>query len=190
MKALLLAPALLIALALSPSPDNHAAKPPQGPTAEHKKLSKQVGTWNAELEYMDMDGTPMKSSGISVRKQPLGSYWLIDNFQANVMGQRFRGQGTTGYDPLKKKYVGTWVDSMTPSMMVIEGNYDETGKILTMEGMGVDNAGRPAKTRLVTTMSDKDTYVFEMHIQGEDGKFAKTMTITYKRQARKMDTVR
>lgn len=160
------------------------------PGPEHKKLTSQVGTWSAELSYMGEDGQQTKSKGVSVRKAPLGGFWLIDNFQADMMGMKFRGQGTTGYDPAKKKYVGTWVDSMTPSLMVIEGNFDKTGKILTMEGMGQGFDGKPAKTRLVTTEKDKNTHVFEMFTQMPDGKFMKTMTITYTRQVRKMDKVR
>lgn len=161
-----------------------------GPGPQHKKLAAQVGTWKAELEYMGETGEMEKSTGVSVRKQPLGGFWLIDNFQANMMGMQFRGQGTTGYDPAKKKYVGTWVDSMTPSLMIIEGNYDKTGKILTMEGMGQGFDGKPALTRLVWTDKDKNTQKFEMFTKLPDGKFMKTMTITYTRQVRKMDKVR
>jgi hypothetical protein len=179
--------ALAAALALPLCGQDHA---PQGPTPRHAKLAQQVGTWTAQLEYQGMDGKPTKSSGTSVRKQPLGGFWLIDNFEANLMGQKFRGQGTTGYDPIKKKYVGTWIDSMSPSLMVIEGNYDKAGKVLTMEGMGVDPLGQPSKARLVTTIKDQNTHVFEMFSQGPDGKFAKTMTITYQRRVRKMDRVR
>lgn len=136
------------------------------------------------------DGKPVTSTGTSVRKSPLGGFWLIDNFQATLMGAPFRGQGTTGYDPVKKKYVGTWVDSMTPSLMIIEGNYDKTGKILTMEGMGLGYDGQPALTRLVTTEKDNNTHIFEMLMKMPDGKFMNSMTITYKRQVRKIDKVR
>ena len=34
----------------------------------------------------------------------------------------FHGQGQTGYDPNKKKYVGTWVDSISPTIMIMEGD--------------------------------------------------------------------
>lgn len=167
-----------------------AAQMPQ-PTKQHKMLAMQVGTWNAKMEYLDFNtGKMTTSKGVSIRKQPLGSFWLIDNFQADMMGMTFKGMGVTGYDPQKKKLVGTWVDSMTPSLMVIEGNFDEAGKVMTMSGMGVGADGKPAKTTLKTTVHDKDKHVFEMFTQMPDGKDMKMMTITYTRRVRVMDEVR
>ena len=167
-----------------------AAQMPQ-PTKQHKMLAMQVGTWDAKMEYLDFEtGKPTTSKGVSIRKMPLGSFWLIDNFQADMMGMPFKGMGITGYDPEKKKLVGTWIDSMTPSLMVIEGNFDGEGKVMTMSGMGVGMDGKPAKTTMKTTVHGKDKHVFEMFSSMPDGKDMKLMTITYTRQVRKLDEVR
>jgi hypothetical protein len=139
-----------------------SAQMPQ-PTAEHRKLGTQVGSWEAIMKYTGADGSPTRSAGISVRKKPLGGFWLLDNFQANLMGQKFLGHGTTGYDPSKKKYVGTWIDSMTPTLMVLEGNFDKTGKVLTMTGIAPGMDGKLGKHRLVTTFKDANKHVFEMY---------------------------
>lgn len=177
----------LLALALAAPV---AAQMPQ-PTKQHKMLAHQVGIWDAKLEYLDFaTGKPATSKGVSIRKLPLGSFWLVDNFQADMMGMPFKGMGTTGYDPQKKKLVGTWIDSMTPSLMVVEGNFDEEGKVMTLSGMGVGMDGTPAKTTLKTTVHGKDKHVFEMFTQMPDGKDMKMMTITYTRRTRKMDEVR
>ncbi len=48
----------------------------------------------------------------------------------------FHGQGQTGYDPAKKKYIGTWVDSMSPTIMMMEGDFDPRTKTLTMYSKG------------------------------------------------------
>jgi len=158
---------------------------------QHKMLAHQVGTWDAKMEYLDFNtGKPTTSKGVSIRKMPIGGFWLIDNFQADMMGMPFKGMGTTGYDPAKKKLVGTWIDSMTPSLMVIEGNFDAEGKVMTLSGMGVGADGKPAKTTLKTTVHSKDKHVFEMFTQMPDGKDMKMMTITYTRRTRKMDEVR
>jgi hypothetical protein len=160
------------------------------PTPEHMKLASQVGTWDAVMEYTEMDGAKAKTKGVSVRKQPLGAFWLIDTFKGNVMGQVFRGNGTTGYDPAKKKYVGTWIDSLSPSIMVIEGNYDKSGKVLTMSGMGPGLDGQPVMHRLVTTIKDANTHIFEMRVPDSDGKYRTTMTIRYTRRTQSLDRVR
>ena len=161
-----------------------------GPVKEHQKLTDMVGVFDAALDYTDMNGKPAKSTGVSIRKQPMGPFWVMDRFQAQMMGQNFMGHGTTGYDPLKKKYVGTWCDSMTPSLMVIEGNFDKTGKILTMTGKGPGMDGKPVTHRLVTTFKDKNTQVFEMFVPGSDGKEMKMMTITYTRRVKAIDKVK
>ena len=71
-----------------------AAQMPQ-PTAEHQKLAELVGVWDATLEYMGEDNKLAKSKGTCIRKQPMGSFWLVDKFQAQMMGQSFSGLGTT-----------------------------------------------------------------------------------------------
>ncbi|MFT4513881.1 MAG: hypothetical protein ACI89X_002549 [Planctomycetota bacterium] len=165
-----------------------AAQMPQ-PTAEHQKLAELVGVWDATLNYMGMDGKPATSKGTSIRKRPMGGFWVVDKFQADMMGQKFSGLGATGYDPIKKKYVGTWIDSMTPSLMVTEGGFDKTGKVLTMSGMGPGFDGKPVKHRTVTTIKDKNTNVFQMFVPGPDGKETTMMTITYKRRIKAIDKV-
>ena len=161
------------------------------PTAQHQRLAQQVGVWDANMEYLDFNtGKPTQSKGTSVRRQPLGSFWLIDNFQAEMMGATFKGMGTTGYDPRKKKMVGTWIDSMTPSLMVIEGNWDEDGKVLTMSGMGPGEDGEPVKTTLVTTVHSTDKHVFQMFTGTPGGEDMLMMTITYTKRTRTLDKVR
>lgn len=178
---------LLFALALSVPVLSQA---PQA-TPDHQRLARQVGVWDAALEYLDFNtGRPARSKGTSVRKQPLGPLWLVDSFQAEVMGMPFKGMGTTGYDPAKKKLVGTWVDSMTPSLLVVEGSWDAAGKVMTLSGTGVGQDGEPARTTLRTTVRSDDEHVFEMFTQLPDGKDVKLMTITYTRRTRALDQVR
>lgn len=178
---------LLLALTLSVPLLGQA---PQA-TPDHQRLARQVGVWDAALEYLDFNtGRPARSKGTSVRKQPLGPLWLVDSFQAEVMGMPFKGMGTTGYDPAKKKLVGTWVDSMTPSLLVVEGSWDAAGKVMTLSGTGVGQDGEPARTTLRTTVKHDDEHVFEMFTQLPDGKDVKLMTITYTRRTRALDQVR
>lgn len=134
------------------------------------------------------DGKAMQSKGVSVVKLACGGFWLFDDFSLpDFMGGPFSGHGVTGYDPAKDKYVGTWVDSMTTSIMSIEGSYDKAGKVLTMTGMGTGQDGKPTKNRLVTTWNTADSFVFEMFVTGADGKEASIMTITYTRRAAKAE---
>ena len=76
--------------------------------------------------------------------------------------------GQTGYDPQKKKYVGTWVDSMSPSVMVTEGEFDSKTDTMTMNSKGTDPSGKPYDLKLTTVYKDKNTRVFTMFMKSGD----------------------
>jgi hypothetical protein len=82
----------------------------------------------------------------------------------------------------KKKYVGSWTDSMSTGLATIEGTYDPAKKALTAWFEGPDMTGKVMKSRSVTEYKDKDTRVFSMYGPGPDGKEALGMKITYKRR--------
>lgn len=147
------------------------------PTPEHQVLLQSVGTWDATIEMPGEDGKPVTSKGVSEIKAGPGGFWTVDDMKAEMMGMPFTGHGVTGYDPGKGKYVATWVDSFSPSLLVMEGTYDKKTKALTM------TAESPMGTmKTVSTHKDADTMVFEMYMVGDDGSEQKQMTITYKRQ--------
>lgn len=165
-----------------------AQVPTPVPAPEHHKLTSYIGVWDAEIERW-LDGKATISKGTSIRKQPLGSFWLVDHFQAELMGQSVRGLGTTGFDPVKKKYVGTWHDSMSPTLMVLEGNFDQSGNVLTMNGVAPDTDGKPVQHRLTTTIQNNNTHVFEMFATGPKNQDLKVMKIVYTRRVKVIDRV-
>ncbi|MFO1050639.1 MAG: DUF1579 domain-containing protein [Planctomycetota bacterium] len=155
------------------------------PGKEHQKLQASVGTWDAVMEMTGEDGKPMTSKGVSVRHMAAGGFFLIDDFEGEMMGMKFVGHGLTGYDPLKGKYVGTWIDSMSPNLGVSEGGFDKEGKVLTMTMTGPGMDGKPVTMRMVSTMTDANTEVFEMFAPGPDGKEMRMMKITYNKRVEK-----
>lgn len=159
------------------------------PGPQHQKLAASAGTWDAVVEMAGPDGTPSTSKAVSEMKMALGGFWLVDDFTGEMMGAPFHGHGMTGYDPIKGKYVSTWVDSMSPFLMVLEGDFDASGKVLTMTGMGIGMDGKPAKHRMVSTHKDANTTLFEMFVAGSgaDQKEQKMLTITYTRRAKPAD---
>ncbi len=146
------------------------------PGPEHEALKKCVGEWDALVD--DMGG---KTKGTAVYKMDLGGFWLTETFTGDFGGQKFEGRGMTGYDPMKKKYVSTWVDSMDPSLMVMEGGFDKDGKTQTLIGEGYGTDGKLQKMKTVLEFTDKDTMVFTMYAVA-DGKDQKMVTITYTRK--------
>ena len=155
-----------------------------GPTDEHKILQKDVGSWDANIKiWPQPDAEPMQSTGTE-KNEMIGDMWIVSRFDGKIGDMSFTGSGVVGYDPAEKKYVGTWIDSMTPSLTVMKGDYDAAKKTMTMTGDMRDHAsGKTVKTKQVSRYTDDDTRVFEMYMPGEGGgKEWKMMEIEYKRR--------
>ena len=173
-----LAIALLSLLALT-APALAQGPPMPTPGPEHEMLKKDVGTWDATVEMFTAPGAPPAVSKGTETVTMLGGFWQLSEFKSEMMGQPFEGRGTSGYDPVKKKYVGIWVDTMTPGYSTVEATYDPATKSMTgtMEGTGPD--GILAKTKETTEWKDADTRVFTMY--APDGQTV-GMRISYKRR--------
>lgn len=158
----------------------HAQGMPPLPTAgpEQAILKNDVGVWDATVEMM-MGPQPMTSKGSETNTLMSNGLWLITDFKGDMMGTPFQGHGTSGWDSVKKKYVGNWVDSMSAGMSVFEGTYDPATKKITSWMEGPDMTGKVTKTKSVTEYVTPDKRVFSIYGPGPDGKEAVTMRITY-----------
>ena len=155
------------------------------PTAEHKVVAADVGTWDCEMKIWmaGPDADPMVVKGTEVNEM-FGPYWLISKFKADMGGQNFEGRASLGYDPSKKKFVGTWFDTMNPFMSHMEGTYDKETKTMTMMTTGVGPDGKPSKGKNVSVSKEDGTRVFTMFsaMPGDDKNFIKAMEIVYKKR--------
>lgn len=171
---------LLAAMATTATAEEHMK-----PTKQHEEMARDAGVWDAEVTMWEKpDAEPAKSKAVETNKM-LGKMWLLSEFKGEFAGQPFEGHSACGYDPIKKKYVGGWIDSMSPFMMSMEGDYDADSHTLTMMGEGTDcMTGKHCQTKMVTAYEGEDAKTFEMHkpVEGEDGKWWKVMEIKYTRQ--------
>jgi hypothetical protein len=164
---------LSVIAALVAAPAGFGQEPPK-PGPEHEVLKKMEGTWDATMKG---GGTESKST--MVYKMDLGGLWLSSTLDGEAGGQKFQGRGFDGYDPMKKKYVGVWVDSMSNSPMTMEGTFDKEKKTLTMGGEGPGIDGKPTKYKSVTEFKDDDNMVMSMWMgDGKDPMFV----VTFKRK--------
>jgi hypothetical protein len=153
------------------------------PSSEHKFLALEEGVWDAEISFT-MPGQDAKDAtktkGVETNRL-LGGKWLISDFKGEFFGAPFEGHGVNGYDAKKGKYVGTWIDSTSQRIDLLEGTYDEKTKTLTLNADSVNPAsGKPMKMRLETQFKDDDTRTFSEYVQMDGEKeFAKFMEIKY-----------
>lgn len=100
---------------------------------QHSFVQEGVGHWSGTMAmYMPGLDEPM-SVECTETVEALGEFWTVADFKMDFMGTEFVGHNTFGYDPNKKAYVGTWIDSMTQSMTLMEGNVNERTGQLVME---------------------------------------------------------
>ncbi len=166
----------------------HAQDTPKMPGAEkeHDWLKQLVGEWEMESEMVSGPGQPaQKIKGIeSVRT--VGGLWVFAQSKGcTPMGVPMTAVLTLGFDPQKKKYVGTWIDSHLNHLWLYEGTIDPTGKILTLETEGPDmkDITKRAKYRDVLEIKSKDHKVLTSSTLGEDGKWTTFMTANYRRKS-------
>jgi hypothetical protein len=112
----------------------------------HKLLADVVGTWTYTVKMWmnpDPSAKPEEYKGTAVRKPMMdGRFFVIDVTGKMEMpgpdGKKkemtFKGMGIEGYDNVKKKFVGSWVDNMGTGIMMSEGTYDPATKTFTYTG--------------------------------------------------------
>jgi hypothetical protein len=176
---------LLLAASLSLAPALAAAQGPPMPTLgpEHAVLKEEAGTWDASIEVL-MAGAPGSgpSKGVEVNTLSCNGLCIASDFKGQIMGAPFEGHGVATWDATKKKYVGTWSDSMTAGLATTESTWDAAKK--TMEGtmLTPDGAGGTVKLRSTVVYTADGRRVFTMFMPGPDGKEVPSMRITYTRR--------
>ncbi len=151
------------------------------PGEHHAELAKVVGKWTTETKWWENAGdAPQISSGTATFEPVFNGLFVRQNFSGTMMDMPFQGVGYTGYDNSAKKYVGVWLDSMSSSIMAGESAPNPKDTSMTwMCNNCMD--GKPTEMRSMDTWVNDNTFVFEFHTKGKDGKEFKTMEITYKR---------
>ena len=173
---------VIIALGLS-SVAGAQEMPVPKPGPEHAVLTQDAGTWDAVIELTAPGAPAMTSNGVEVNTVGCGGLCLITDFKGEMMpGQTFEGHGVAAYDPAKKKYVGSWTDSMSTGLSVSEASYDAAAKTSTGWMEGPDMTGNVMKMRSTVEYPDTDHRVFTMYSTGPDGKETPGMRITYTRR--------
>lgn len=175
--------ATLVILTAISSRQQATAQVRQGP--EHRILASEAGVWDAESKFwMTPEADPLTSKAVETNSM-LGEFWMVSQYKSDLGGFPFEGRGQFGYDPVSKKFTGTWVDTMSPYLSVMEGSMDQSSKTLTMLSKGRDaQTGKESLSKMVTTYVDEDHKKFEMFgpVEGKEGQWWKMMEINYTRR--------
>lgn len=149
------------------------------PTKEHEWLKKFEGEWACNSKTVDAPGQPSMECKGTMTSTMLGGFWVVNRMDNDMQGMAFQGLQTIGYDTKKKKYVGTWVDSMMNHLWHYEGTVDKAGKKLSLVADGpnfIAGDGSMTKYRDSYEFKSDDLIVATSEMMGEDGEWITFMT--------------
>jgi len=155
------------------------------PQKEHQWLHKLVGEWTYTADEPTQPGQPAAKVSGTESVRSLGGLWVLAESKGDMPGA---GPAvslmTLGYDPEKKRFVGTWIGSMMTYMWVYDGELDSAGRVLTLnaEGPSMAGDGKTAQYQDVIELKSDDHRTLTARTLGEDGKWQQFMTVEYRRQ--------
>jgi hypothetical protein len=159
----------------------------------HKLLASLNGSWTFKIKFWmnpNPSAPPQESSGTATRKSIMdGRYFVMDvtgkmqmpGEDGKMKDVTFKGQGIEGYDNVKKKFVGSWIDNMGTGIELSEGNYDEATKTFTYTSEVEPIPGMKTPIREVLKLTDRDQMMLEWY-ETQGGQEKKTMEIAYSRK--------
>ncbi|CAN5852880.1 DUF1579 domain-containing protein [soil metagenome] len=154
------------------------------PQKEHQWLQKLVGEWTYESDCGMGPGRPPEKFRGTERVRSLGGLWILAEGQGEMPGGgAMTTMMTLGYDPQKKRYLGTFVASMMTHLWLYDGALDAAERALTLDTEGPDMAAEEKMTKYkdVIEWKNDDHRVMTSHMLGDDGKWRGFMTANYRR---------
>ena len=151
-----------------------AANDQEKPLKPQQLLARNAGTWDCDIKLFlkGPEAPPKNYKGIEDNKLVSGGKFLQTSFKYPMGPRRdFEGHSLIGYDPRSKRYVGTWVDTMTSAPSQVSEEYDEASTTLTDHRTVVDGNGNEIKTKHITTWQDDSRKKLEIFmVVKKDGK--------------------
>jgi len=165
----------------TPPPEIMEAKPQK----EHQWLQKLVGDWTYETDAPPQQGQPESKATGTETVRSLGGIWILAEGRGEMPGG---GPATTlmtlGYDPDKKRFVGTWIGSMMTHLWSYDGELDQAERVLTLnsEGPSMAGDGKMAQYQDIIEFKGPDHRTLTARTLGADGKWQQFMTVDYRRK--------
>ncbi len=154
------------------------------PGEEHKALAPLVGSFEADVTTWEgPEAQPQKTTATMETTWVLGGRFLRQVVKGSFAGEPFEGLGYLGFDRMKKKYVGMWMDSMGTGVTLSEGTFDAKSQTFTFRAeMDDPVSGQKLRFRETLRILPDGNMFSESFVAGPDGKEFKHMEISYWRK--------
>lgn len=161
------------------------------PGEMHQRLTKDVGEWEGKSTMWMAPGMePMVSDFKSDVTSIMDGRYIRVQHTGEMPGMgAYHGEGTYGYDNVKKKFVSTWIDSQGTAIMYGTGELADGGKTINWKfEYTCPLTDKPVVMREIEKNPDPNTKTLEMYAPDpKTGKEYKMMTLELKRKARTAD---
>ncbi|NIM14753.1 MAG: DUF1579 domain-containing protein [Candidatus Aminicenantes bacterium] len=153
------------------------------PGENHKHLEYFVGEWESQVKMFGDPGTePITHQQAITVKWILGKRYLHAHLRGELMGKPYEVFVYTGYDNYNKKYFAIQLSTMDTGYFISSGTLDKSGKIRTETGIMDEVTGEKINVKAVTTLMDRNKYMYEFYSIDSKGKETKAMEIIYYRK--------
>ncbi len=97
-------------------------------------LQRIVGSWEYDQEVINGPGQPPQKAKGTEDGRMVGPWAMLETHGESAGGP-FTGILTIGPTADPKRYVATWISSMSPDMVQYQGSLDESGRVLTLDAL-------------------------------------------------------
>lgn len=152
------------------------------PTREHLWLASFAGEWRVESTYSMGPDQPQAGSTGRETARRVGELWIVAEGHGDDP-EHGSHVFTFGYDPAKKKFVGTFITSMMPMLWLYEGELDASGRVLELGAEGPSMSGDGSFVRYIDAFElvNDDERVLSSRMRNPDGSWTAFMRSVYRR---------
>ncbi|HOD67453.1 MAG TPA: DUF1579 domain-containing protein [candidate division Zixibacteria bacterium] len=156
------------------------------PHPEHIWLQRFVGDWTIEIQAVMGPGEPPTTHTGRETVRSLGGLWIVAEGHGETPGGSFDSILTLGFDPQRRRFVGSFIASVMTHFWIYEGALDAAGKVLTLdcEGPVFGAEGKTTRYQDVHTWVSENERTLTGKILGPDGQWQDMMTSRYRRVRR------
>jgi len=152
------------------------------PREEHRWLQRMLGNWTMEGACEMGPDTPSEKTTGTERVRSLGDLWVIGEGRGEMPGGgEAQSLITLGFDPVKGRFVGSFISSAMGYMWIYEGSL--AGNVLTLDCEGPDfaNPGKTCSYQDIMELVSDDHRILTSRMKGPDGEWRQVMQAQYRR---------
>ncbi len=131
------------------------------PGPEHELLREQEGDWVVSGRvWHGPDADPMEVVGEARTYLMLGGRFLAQEYKSTIGETEFEGFGIWGFDRVRNRYMGLWMDSHGTAISLVKGQgVKEDGTlVMIMQSINPDGSLRVSRDELILRGAAGMTY--------------------------------